>query len=89
MIDFWLFFFALVIALFSFGRIFWPDPDRSVTERSEKQMMQLKINLSKKGPMEGVRRLTYWVICIFYFPYANPEAGIFVSILLVALAYFI
>jgi hypothetical protein len=88
MIYFWLFFFALVIALFSFGRLFWPDPDKSVTERSEKQMLQLKINLSKEGRLLSVRRLGYWIVYIFYIPYANPALGIAISVTLIALAYF-
>lgn len=62
MIDFWLFFPALVIALFSVGRLVWPDPDNSVSERSEEQLKQLRIKLSGKGIVGVLRKIVFAIV---------------------------
>lgn len=89
MIDFWLVFSALVFALFSVGRLFWPDPDNSVSERSEEQLRKLRKELAGPGIIGILQRLLFLVIFLFYFPYNKPMAGLAISGLLIAAVYFI
>lgn len=89
MMDFWLIFLALVIALFSIGRISLPDPDNSLSERSEEQLKQLQIELTANGIVGILYRAIYIIIYISYFPYNHPVAGLGISGLLIISVVFI
>ena len=85
--EFWLVFIAIITGLFSIGRLLWPDPDHSVSVRSEKILGEWRDQLSGTGLIGAIQRLLYFVVYILYFPYNNPVAGLIVSgILLAAVA---
>ena len=89
MIDFWLLFIALLYALFSVGRLLLPDPDRGLGDRSSLELRRLREALSTRGSMGILAGLLFSIICLFYFPYHRPWAGLTVSALLLLLLYFV
>lgn len=87
--DFWIIFVALVIALFSIGRLFVPDPDGSLSKRSEEQLKQLQTDLMTGGIDNILRKIIYAVMYISYLPYVYPVAGLVISGLMIISIVFI
>ena len=86
--DFWIIFVALLIALFSIGRLFTTDPDNSLSKRSEEQLKKLQTDLMT-NEVGIFRKIIYAIMYISYLPYVYPMAGLVVSCVMIMSIVFI
>jgi len=66
-----------------------PDPDNSLSKRSEDQLKQLRTDLTKNGMTGIFRKVIYTIMYIFYFPYTYPATGLAISVLMIISIVFI